>query len=529
MLAAAEVIGNIKPAPCIPMQLGLRRAGNKTSHIGKAEWYAMIENTLPQCCPVLAVACLLVQSQPDYQEVFLNGDDAFWEHRLLAKGASKSEPVQYDSLHAQHSKVMSNIGLADDKSGTALHIFRSTGNAMLELEGADKSKISSWGRWAQSTKEVFYDNKSSLRNVPIQMLLGGWGNDYKKEFFLGRSTVTLPANVLAEFVSYLRPSLVETESRVANKLKEFNALPKKEKLWQCNQKVRTYLAGMQNSVQAERRLVQVFLYGLPLLVARYTTESLVVVRGSKKVQQLLQDARYKVYITWSPAALERIERTTLPMEERIAAQLLVERSVMQQAKSLPQASTTMLVGSKAQLVTSHTCVVVESESEDQQAPLAKFPKSGVLHFAAVNTVQDAFSEWPKIESRVEELGGWNELSKQSRTNFNKRRHLVQHIRMLIEAKPHGLSTEAASRVYTYVQQQGGLSLAELRDAVNHAEPVPDSRAKGGRPASRKDNDPKPRDKSKAVVTKKQILSWRKKALQVELSQVEHKVDLKLLA
>ena len=101
--------------------------------------------------------------------------------------------------------------------------------------------------------------------------------------------------------------------------------------------------------------------------------------------------------------------------------------------------------------------------------------------------------------------------------------------MLIEAKPHGLSTEAASRVYTYVQQQGGLSLAELRDAVNHAEPVPDSRAKGGRPASRKDNDPMPRDKSKAVVTKKQILSWRKKALQVELSQVEHKVDLKLLA
>ena len=139
---------------------------------------------------------------------------------------------------------------------------------------------------------------------------------------------------------------------------------------------------MQNSVQAERRLVQVFLYGLPLLVARYTTESLVVVRGSKKVQQLLQDARYKEYITLvndgHRIALERIERAMLPMEERIAAQLLVERSAMQQAKSLPQASTTMLVGSKAQLVTSHTCVVVESESEDQQAPLAKFPKSGTL-------------------------------------------------------------------------------------------------------------------------------------------------------
>ena len=335
MLAAAEVIGNIKPAPCIPMQLGLRRAGNKTSHIGKAEWFAMVENTLPQCCPVLAIACLLVQRQPNYQDVFLTGDDAFWEHRLLAKGASKSEPVQ----HAQHSKVMSNIGLADDKSGTALHIFRSTGNAMLQLEGADKSKISSWGRWVQSTKEVFYDNKSSLHNVPIQMILGGWGNDYKKEFFLGRSTVTLPANVLAEFVSYLRPSLVETESRVANKLKDFNALPKKEKLWQCNQKVRTYLADMQKSVQAERRLIQVFLYGLPLLVARYTTESLVVMRSSKKIQQLMQDARYKEYNTLvkdsHQIALERIERARLPMEERIAAQLLVEQSAMQQAESLP--------------------------------------------------------------------------------------------------------------------------------------------------------------------------------------------------
>ena len=29
----------------------------------------------------------------------------------------------------------------------------------------------------------------------------------------------------------------------------------------------------------------------------------------------------------------------------------------------------------------------------------------------------------------------------------------------------------------------------------------------------------PRDKNKVVITKKQILSWRKEALQVELSQV----------
>ena len=464
MLAVAEVVGNIKPAPCIPMQLGLRRAGNKTLHIGKAEGFAMVEITLPQCCPVLAIACLLVQSQPSYQDVFLSGDDAFWKHRLLAKSASKSEPIQYDSLYAQHSKVMSNIGLADDKSGTALHIFRSTGNAMLELEGADKSKIRSWGRWDQSTKEVYYDNKSSLHNVPIQMLLGGWGIDYKKEFFLGRSTITLPANVLVEFVSYLRPSLVETKSRVANK--ELNALPKKEKQWQRNQRICTYLADMQKSVQAERRPIQVFLYGLPLLVAKYTAERLVVVRGSKKVQQLLQDARYKEYSAHvkngHQNAIERLERARLPMEERIAAQLLVERPAMQQAESLPQASTSVLDSSKAQLMTSlcHTCLVVESESKEQQAPLVEVPKSGVLHLAALSTVQDAFDEWPKIESQVKELGGWKELSTQSRNNFNKRRHLVQRIRMLIEAKPHGLSTEAACRVYAYIQQQGGLSLAE---------------------------------------------------------------------
>ena len=388
MLAIAEVIGNIRPAPCIPMQLGLRRAGNKTSHIGRAEWFAMVENALPQCCHVLAVACLLVQSQPCYQKAFVEGDDTFWEHRLLAKGTLKSEPVKYDSLHAQHSKIMANIGLADDKSGTALHIFRSNGNAMLEIEGADKDKVSSWGRWVQSTKEVFYGNKSSLHNVPVQMLLGGWGSEYKKEFFLGRSTVSLPPDVLAEFVSHLRPSLVETETKVANKLMELNALPKKEKQWQCNQKIRTYLADMQKSVQVERRLIQVFLYGMPLLVAQYTAERLVVVRGSKKVQQLLQDARYKEYSAhvkhghWN--ALERIELARLPLEERMEAQQ--QRPAMQQAKTLSQATTAMPAGSRAQFVTSHTCAADESGSKNQQAPIANLPesalvkaKSGVLH------------------------------------------------------------------------------------------------------------------------------------------------------
>ncbi len=124
----------------------------------------MVENTSPQCCPVLAIACLLIQSQPDYQEAFLKDDDTFWEHRLLAKGVQHMQgPVKYDMLHAQHSKIMANIGLADDKAGTALHIFRSKGD--------DKDKVSSWGRWVQSTKEVLYDAKSSLYNLPVQMLL----------------------------------------------------------------------------------------------------------------------------------------------------------------------------------------------------------------------------------------------------------------------------------------------------------------------------------------------------------------------
>ena len=427
---------------------------------------------------------------------------------------------------------MANIGLDDDKSGTALHILRSTGNTMLELEGADKSKVSSWGRWVQSTKEVFYDNKSSLHNVPVQMLLGGWGSDYKKEFFLGRSTVPLPPDVLAEFVSHLRPSLVETETKVANKLKELNALPQKEKQWQCNQKVRSYLADMHNSVQAERRLIQVFLYGLPLLVAQYTAERLVVVRGSKKVQQLLQDARYKEYSAHVKHGhrngLERIELARLPLEERMEVQQ--QQLAMQPAKPLSHATTAIPASSRAQFVTSHTCAAGESGSKNQQAATADLPKSalvevknGVLHFADLNTVEDAFNEWPKIDSQVEGCGGWKEISTRSGNNYNKRRHLVQRISMLMQ---QGLSATAACRVYAHIQQQGGFSLAELRNAVNFAEPVPDSRAKGGRPANRKDNDIMPRDKSKTLVTKGQILLWHATALQAELSQARDKADFK---
>ncbi len=365
------------------------------------------------------------------------------------------------------------------------------------------------------------------------MLLGGWGSDYKKEFFLSRSIVPLPPDVLAEFVSHLRPSLVETETKVANKLMELNALPKKEKQWQCNQKIRTYLADMQKSVQAERRLIQVFLYGLPLLLDLYTAEKLVVVRGSIKVRKMLQDVRYQEYCRLvrnaHKKALERIELARLPLEERMEAQQ--QRLAMQHATPLSHATTTMPAGSRAQFVTSHTCAAGESGSKNQQAPIANLPesalvkaKSGVLHFADLTTVEDAFHEWPKIDSQVEGCGGWKELSKQSRNNYNKRRHLVQRISMLME---HGLSATAACRVYAHIQQQGGFSLAEVRDAVNFAEPVPDSRAKGGRPASRKDNDIMPRDKNKTLVTRGQILLWHAKALQAELSQVAVKADLKL--
>ncbi len=86
----------------------------------------------------------------------------------------------------------------------------------------------------------------------------------------------------------------------------------------------------------------------------------------------------------------------------------------------------------------------------------------------------------------------------------------------MDVKPHGLSAEAACRVYQHVKQQGDFSIAELRDAVNHAEPVPDSTARGGLAASRKDMDVMPRGKKKPHVTKRQILAWREEALQAEL-------------
>ncbi len=173
------------------------------------------------------------------------------------------------------------------------------------------------------------------------------------------------------------------------------------------------------------------------------------------------------------------------------------------------------------------CVVVEPEPKQQPAAPTSPPrlqvaaaKSGLLCFKSnLETVEQALYEWPSIEAQIKAQGGWHQLSDKSRNNYNKRRHLVQRIRLLMDVQSHGLSAEAACRVYSYVQQQGGFSLAELRNAVNHAEPVADSRAKGGKPASREDTDMMPRDKNKTPVTKGQILLWHAKALQAELSQL----------
>ncbi len=157
--------------------------------------------------------------------------------------------------------------------------------------------------------------------LPVQMLLASWGTDFKKECFLGRSTVELAADVSDKFVTYLRPSLVAAEHKVARLLKELDTLPYKEKQWQCNKKARTRLTDLQKSVQAERQLIHVFLYGLPLLLDLYTAEKLVVVRGSQKVRNLVQDVRYMEYSTIVNIAHKKaLELARLPLEERLAAQ-----------------------------------------------------------------------------------------------------------------------------------------------------------------------------------------------------------------
>ena len=184
------------------------------------------------------------------------------------------------------------------------------------------------------------------------------------------------------------------------------------------------------SVQAERRLISVFLYGLPLLLDLYTAERLVVVRGSIKVRKMLQDVRYKEYCipvrNAHKKALDRIELARLPLEERMAAQL--EQLAMQQADAHSHVVKAMLANLEVTQnpTTSAAVVVDEPESWDQQASFASLPESpvvaancGLLHFADLHTVEQAFHEWPKIETRD---GGSGRLEA---TNKTKQKQLPQ--------------------------------------------------------------------------------------------------------
>ena len=135
----------------------------------------------------------------------------------------------------------------------------------------------------------------------------------------------------------------------------------------------------------------------------------------------------------------------------------------------------------------------------------------------LRTAREAYEEWPRIEAQVKNLGGLKQLGKNSLNNYHKRRHLVQRIRIVMAE--HGLSEEAACGVYQRVMDQGRFTLAELRDAINHAEPVADPSAKGGKAADRSDAAAMKRDDKKPVVTKLQILGWLAESLQVALQTV----------
>jgi len=50
MLAVAEIVGNIRPAPCLPFQLGFRRAGSKTSHkLSGSPWWRILHRNAARC------------------------------------------------------------------------------------------------------------------------------------------------------------------------------------------------------------------------------------------------------------------------------------------------------------------------------------------------------------------------------------------------------------------------------------------------------------------------------------------------
>ncbi|KAL3134581.1 hypothetical protein ABBQ38_006421 [Trebouxia sp. C0009 RCD-2024] len=186
----------------------------------------------------------------------------------------------------------------------------------------------------------------------------------------------------------------------------------------------------KESVQAERQLIQVFSYGLPLLLDLYTPENLVVVRGGEKVSELMQIRCYVEYCRFvrdaHTTALDRIQLAKFPLEERLAAQQQAQLTEMLHALVAKLQSGTndpTAVG---------PCAVAEPEPKQQPAAPASSPrlqvaaaKSGLLFFKSdLETVEQALHEWPSIEGQIKAQGGWHHLSDKSRNNYNKRRHLV---------------------------------------------------------------------------------------------------------
>ena len=536
-MAVADPVEQVGPAAMVPLQLGLRRAESKVSRAGRPEWFAVVENVKAEQCAVLAVAGLLVLTQPRYQQAFLDGDMQFWEHRLLAQGVDNATPVPYYTLYAQHSNVMTAAGLADDKAGTALHIFRSTGDAMLHHADVPKDKIDSWGRWDKSTEHVSYAAKDSLNKVSQQAILGGWGADYRKEFFLGRSTVPLEPSMLKEFTATLRPNMAAAQEKADEMLKALNALPPAQKQRTCNREMRTLLTDLRQSLAAERRLLQVFLYGLPLLVDAYGAERLVVVRGSPQVARLLADPRYLEYAEDVRAAhqeaLRRIEVAQLPDEDRIR-QAIKEFARASGSSAAPSPSKKRKLAADepapaALAPAAPACCVpppappyplpapapAPAPWPASAAPVAACVRTGIIDFnMRLRTAREAFEEWRGVEARVSGLGGMQNCSKKSCNLVNKNRHLVERMRLVMQQ--HSLGEQAVCDMYQRVMDGFGFTLRELRDAINHAEPVPDASRRGGQTADRSEDSAMPRGKSKPAVRRREILDSLAGSLQVAL-------------
>ena len=71
-------------------------------------------------------------------------------------------------------------------------------------------------------------------------------------------------------------------------------------------------------------------------------------------------------------------------------------------------------------------------------------------------------------------------------------------------------------MYQRVMDGFGFTLRELRDAINHAEPVADTNRKGGQAADRSEDSAMSRCKSKRAVTRREILDSLADSLRVAL-------------